>query len=61
MTPSLQEWELGTQLRAALETPNGTLHGFMRVEDCLVKAQEGAGGRMQARFAGMTMEKLNGW
>eukprot|EP00887_Chlorella_sp_A99_P004151 scaffold23.g4151.t1 len=55
--PMEREWELGTQLRVALQEPDGSLPGFMAVEDCLVKQQ----GEQRVRFAGFTMEKLNGW
>ncbi|KAL4423056.1 hypothetical protein ABPG77_005861 [Micractinium sp. CCAP 211/92] len=54
-----REWEIGTQLRAALEEEPGKLPGFMRMCDCLVRTDDPGGGR--ARFSGMIMEKLNGW
>lgn len=54
-----REWEIGTQLRAALEEPGGTLPGFMRVCDCLVRTDDPATGK--AQFNGMILEKLNGW
>ncbi|PRW44896.1 kinase-like superfamily [Chlorella sorokiniana] len=54
-----REWEIGTQLRAALEEQGGSLPGFMRMCDCLVRSDDPASGR--ARFNGMIMEKLNGW
>lgn len=54
-----REWEIGTQLRAALQEPSGRLPGFMSVEDCLVQFVDTKGKR--ARFGGMILEKLNGW
>lgn len=48
-----REWEIGTQLRAALEEPGGRLPGFMRMCDCLVHSDDPASGR--ARFSGMIM------
>jgi len=53
-----REWELGMQLRAALQEPCGALPGFMRVCDAVVTT-EGRSGK--AHFAGMVLEKLNGW
>jgi hypothetical protein len=54
-----REWEIGTQLRAALQEPTSRLPGFMSVEDCLVQFVDTKGKR--ARFGGMILEKLNGW
>jgi hypothetical protein len=52
-----REWELGLQLRAALQEPDGRCPGFMRVCDGIV-----SGGRSgKAQFAGMVLEKLQGW
>ncbi|KAI7840831.1 hypothetical protein COHA_005477 [Chlorella ohadii] len=52
-----REWEIGTQLRAALQQPDGSVPGFMKVCDCLVSS---AGGK-DARFCGMLMGELHGW
>ncbi|KAL4448591.1 hypothetical protein ABPG75_005810 [Micractinium tetrahymenae] len=54
-----REWEIGTQLRAALEEEPGKLPGFMRMCDCLVQTHDPGSGK--AAFSGMIMEKLNGW
>lgn len=51
-----REWEIGTQLRAALQVPGGEVPGFMKVCDCLV-ARKGN----QAAFSGMLMGELHGW
>ncbi|PSC70169.1 kinase-like superfamily isoform A [Micractinium conductrix] len=52
-----REWEIGTQLRAALQLPDGTVPGFMKVCDCLVSSGGGGG----AKFAGMIMGELHGF
>ena len=53
------EWELGMQLKAALEESDGSLPGFTRTCDCMViMADENRG---TADFRGLVMEKLNGW
>ena len=52
------EWELGMVLKAALETPEGTLPGFTRTCDCMMVQEEGRSGKVH--FQGMIMEKLNG-
>lgn len=54
-----REWEVGTQLRAALEEPGERLPGFMRVCDCVVATDSRKGGR--GDFSGMIMERLTGW
>ncbi|KDD73951.1 hypothetical protein H632_c1704p1, partial [Helicosporidium sp. ATCC 50920] len=51
-----REWEMGTQLRAALQSSDGRLRGFMRVDDCVVMMT-----KKSARFTGMIMEKMQGW
>lgn len=51
-----REWELGMQLRAALQDDKGHLPGFMRVCDAIVTNE----GR-RTKFAGMILERLNGW
>lgn len=51
-----REWEIGVQMRIALQREDGTLPGFMRVYDCVV-VEDGK----KVSFAGMTMEKLQGW
>ncbi|KAL4526906.1 hypothetical protein Ndes2526A_g01330 [Nannochloris sp. 'desiccata'] len=65
-----REWELGLKLRVALQDPDtGKLPGFMRVCDALVSGSDPdtatnastPGQRRKARFAGMVLEKLNGW
>ncbi|EFN56120.1 expressed protein [Chlorella variabilis] len=56
-----REWEIGTQLRAALEEPGGKLPGFMKMCDCLVRSGDAGDGIDKAHFSGMIMEKLNGW
>jgi hypothetical protein len=63
-----REWELGLKLRVALQNPDtGKLSGFMRVCDALVSGSDPdadnttPGQRKRARFAGMVLEKLNGW
>jgi len=65
-----REWELGLKLRVALQDPEtGKLPGFMRVCDALVSGSDPdiaangnrPGQRRRARFAGMVLEKLNGW
>jgi hypothetical protein len=65
-----REWVLGWQLRAALQEADGALPGYMRVCDALVAhsprrsggcVPAGAGAARAARFAGMLLEKLNGW
>jgi hypothetical protein len=53
-----QEWELGMQLKAALELPDGSLPGFTRTCDCTVMI--GDGKRATAHFQGMVMEQING-
>lgn len=53
------QWEIGTQLRAALEEPGSRLPGFMRVCDCIVRGEERRGVH-HATFNGMILEKLNG-
>jgi hypothetical protein len=52
-----REWELGLKLRAALQLPDGRLPGFMRVCGAVVSRNGGK----HAHFAGMILEKLNGW
>ncbi|KAL4857795.1 NEDD8-activating enzyme E1 catalytic subunit [Chlorella vulgaris] len=56
-----REWEIGTQLRAALEVQGGQLPGFMRMCDCVVRSSDEGGEGGKAAFSGMIMEKLNGW
>lgn len=64
-----REWELGLKLRVALQDKQGRLPGFMRVCDALVSGEPSAepttapapGQRRRARFAGMVLEKLDGW
>lgn len=58
-----REWELGLQLRAALQDSQGKLPGFLRVCDAIVSGDPSAtqSGKRRARFAGMILEKLNGW
>jgi len=53
------EWELGMQLKAALEEPDGTLPGFVRTCDCMVIIHDEK--KAQATFQGMIMERVNGW
>lgn len=53
------EWELGMQLKAALEAPDGTLPGFTRTCDCMVVMHDER--TATARFQGMIMERINGW
>jgi hypothetical protein len=53
------EWELGMQLKVALEQPDGTLPGFVRTCDCMVVMHNEKKG--QATFQGMVMERVNGW
>lgn len=53
------EWELGMQLKAALEEPDGSLPGFVRTCDCMVIVHDEKKG--QATFQGMIMERVNGW
>jgi len=54
-----REWELGMQLKAALEQPDGTLPGFTRTCDCMVVVKDEKRG--SATFQGMFMERINGW
>ena len=65
-----REWELGLKLRSALQDEEtGALPGFLRVCDGLVThapspptpAAVKLGPRRDVRFAGMVLEKLNGW
>ena len=58
-----REWEIGVQLRAALQEPDGSLPGYMAVLDCLIKTTSKAGKNKnrKARFGGMILERLNGW
>jgi hypothetical protein len=59
-----REWELGLQLRAALQDEQGQVPGFLRVCDALVTSanpDSHRASRRRARFAGMVLEKLNGW
>ena len=51
------EWELGMQLKAALEQQDGTLPGFTRTCDCMVVQ----GAENNATFPGLIMERINGW
>ncbi|KAL6777875.1 hypothetical protein ACKKBG_A16025 [Auxenochlorella protothecoides x Auxenochlorella symbiontica] len=51
-----REWEIGIQMRVALQNEDGTLPGFMRVYDCVVVEAND-----RVTFTGMTMEKLQGW
>ncbi|EFN56123.1 expressed protein [Chlorella variabilis] len=51
-----REWEVGTQLRAALQQPGGQVPGFMKVADCLIAGKNG-----QEHFSGMLMEELHGF
>jgi hypothetical protein len=53
------EWELGMQLKAALEQPDGSLPGFVRTCDCMVVMHDEK--KAQATFQGMIMERVNGW
>ncbi|GAB4817323.1 hypothetical protein N2152v2_004369 [Parachlorella kessleri] len=55
-----REWEIGVQLRAALEDDNGNLPGFVRVCDCIVEPESNTGAT-RAHFSGMILEKINGW
>ena len=54
-----REWELGMQLKAALEQPDGTLPGFTRTCDCMVVMHDERKGT--ASFQGLVMERINGW
>lgn len=57
---SLQrEWEIGMQLKAALEERDGTLPGFTRTCDCMAIMKDEKHGTVN--FRGMMMEKINGW
>ena len=56
---SLQrEWEIGMQLKAALEEEDGSLPGFTRTCDCMAIMKDEKHG---ALFRGMMMEKIRGW
>jgi len=53
--PGLAQWKIGTQLRTMLQQPDGSLPGFMTVNDVVLRKSESGvdprKGRM--RFAGM--------
>lgn len=56
---SLQrEWEIGMQLKAALEDAEGNLPGFTRTCDCMAIMKDKA---HAVTFRGMMMEKIQGW
>ncbi|KAI7839011.1 hypothetical protein COHA_007250 [Chlorella ohadii] len=58
-----KEWKIGTQLRTMLQQPDGSLPGFMTVNDVVLRKSESGvdprKGRM--RFAGMVLGELRGW
>lgn len=56
---SLQrEWEIGMQLKAALEDADGKLPGFTRTCDCMAIMKDKG---HSVTFRGMMMEKIQGW
>lgn len=57
---SLQkEWEIGMQLKAAIEEPDGSLPGFTRTCDCM--AIHGDKKSKSVIFRGLMMEKIQGF
>lgn len=57
---SLQkEWEIGMQLKAALEDKDGNLPGFTRTCDCMAIMKDAKS--KSVTFRGMMMEKIQGW
>eukprot|EP00887_Chlorella_sp_A99_P007384 scaffold2.g7384.t1 len=53
-----REWQIGQLLWVALQEPDGTVPGFMKVLDCLARTGKDA---KKASFNGMVMERINGW
>lgn len=57
---SLQrEWEIGMQLKAALEQNDGSLPGFTKTCDCMAIMRDSKS--HSVTFRGMMMEKIQGW
>lgn len=57
---SLQkEWEIGMQLKAAIEEEDGKLPGFTRTCDCMAIHSDGRS--KQVIFRGLMMEKIQGY
>ena len=53
---TLSIMQTGMKIRAALQNPDGSLPGFLRVCDGIISPR----GNGKAIFAGMVLEKLNG-
>jgi hypothetical protein len=58
-----KEWKIGTQLRTTLQQADGSLPGFMAVNDAVLrKSETGVDPRRgRVRFAGMVLGELRGW
>jgi hypothetical protein len=57
-----KEWKIGTQLRTTLQQADGSLPGFMAVNDAVLrKSETGVDPRRgRVRFAGMVLGELRG-
>jgi hypothetical protein len=59
---SLQkEWEIGMQLKAAMEDENGNLPGFTRTCDCMAVQTGDSEKKHSVVFRGLMMEKIQGY